>query len=344
MYCAACPSFGKCGGLVVDGEVELSCMHRCGDCRHFQGECPFACPKNEKRFVWMVAEVASLDYTPKTKLQGPDPQRFPFFVPQILHGSRRWKPLEVSPVAISIRDLLKCTKPGDDGQTVRRKFKLLDDTRILALGVARDHLLERWWCTRPDIIRRLALMELDGVTTPNFSIFYNAPRHQTLISIARIHHFSEGLSAAGIPVVPHVYAETDLDWRRWTDVLRDQTLVHMIAMEFQTIDDDGFAMWYLSRLAKLQENVQRPLHLVAVGGGRYAHELSKVFPDRYTITEASSFVRAVNYHRSSGVAEQSFTSDFSPLRDQADLLEANIAYSGAKLRRRSAGPAAEKNI
>lgn len=333
MPCYKCPMRNACGGLVQDGIADLSCMIRCGDCRSKKGECPFACPNNEKRFAWMVAEVKHLDYTPTTELLAPSFRQLPFFAPQIFHGSRRWKPLQTQLITISVADLLSRTKPDDDATRVRRVFRLEDDSKIIGLGVAKDHLLERWWSERQQVAARLGKMNLEAVTTPNYSIFANAPRPQSLVSIARIHHFSEALSAAGVPVVPHVYAETDFDWERWAIVLKNQPQINTIAIEFQTgLGVESKAHRYIEKLSELRAAIGRPLHIIAVGGTRHSSKLNEVFPLGYTLTDATSFMKTVRRRRVDHGEPEHRQLDSQD--DLSDLLQKNIESREKRLRRK----------
>lgn len=282
----------------------------------------------------MVSEVKSLTYKPVTKLVSPQIANWPLFSPQIYHGSRRFRPLHADCVSISIKSLLAETKPGDGPDDVRKAFKLEDSTKVIGLGVARDHFLEKWWGARRQIAEHLAGLGLHGVTTPNFSVFSNAPRPQTMVSIARIHHFSEALSAAGAAVIPHVYAETDLDWEQWKRVLQDQPAVHAIAMEFQTgLLKEEKAQRYIERLVELREAVGRPLHLIAVGGTKYAALLLNAFPNSFTVTDATSFFKTF-YRRRLDHVKPEESVQMMPHEDLADLLQQNIDSRELRLRKK----------
>lgn len=281
----------------------------------------------------MVAEVKHLEYTPTTKLLAPAAPRLPFFAPQIFHGSRRWKPLQSQLVTISIADLLSRTKPSDDAIRIRRIFRLEDDARIIGLGVAKDHYLERWWSEREQVAARLGRMNLEAVTTPNYSIFANAPRPQSLVSIARIHHFSEALSASGVPVIPHVYAETDIDWERWAAVLKDQAHIYIIAIEFQTgLGVESKAHRYIAKLSELRDTIGRPLHLMAVGGTRHSGKLNEIFRLAFTLTDGTSFMKTVRRRRVDHDGPEHRYLDSQD--DLSELLQKNIDSREKRLRRK----------
>lgn len=328
--CRNCPTYPRCGGLVVNGHEDLfGCMHRCQNCHERSVECPFACPNNSRRFVFMMHEVGALDYRPQTQIIGPAVQGFPFFAPQIYHASRRFKPLVTDAVTISIADLLARTR----GRKAHDAFCLDPETRVIGLGVAKDHELEKWWADRHNVAKQLSTMGLDAVTVPNFSIFSNAPMHQSLVSIARIHHFSEALSAVGIATVPHIYAETDVQWERWTDILKDQEKVSMIAMEFQTgLRFKEKASPYIHRLADLQQRIGRSLHLVAVGGTQHRAHLRAVFADRLTLTDATSFMKTFRRIKTDG-PDGDVRVPMQRTDDLAHLLQTNIDAREKRLRK-----------
>ena len=328
--CKKCPAYSRCGGLVVNGEEDLfGCMHRCQNCHEHNVDCPFACPNNPQRFVRLVYEVGVLDYRPQTQINGPTVVGFPFFAPQIYHASRRFKPLVTDAVTIGIADLLARTK----GRKVHDAFCLDPETRVIGLGVAKDHELEKWWGDRNGVVEQLSSMGLDAVTVPNFSIFSNAPMQQSLLSIARLHHFSEALSAAGIATVPHIYAETDVHWERWAEVLKEQPKVTMIAMEFQTgLRIKEKALPYIQRLVDLQERIGRSLHLIAVGGTQHRTDLRTAFRDRLTLTDATSFMKTFRRIKADGPdGDVRFPMERGD--DLAELLQINITAREKRLRK-----------
>jgi hypothetical protein len=134
-----------------------------------------------------------------------------------------------------------------------------------------------------------------AVTTPSFSVFEGVPRTQTLINIARSHHFNERLTNAGLPVVPHIYAQTPLDWDRWATFLVKQSHIKMVAMEFQTgLLKRQLGENCIEQLRLLQERTGRDLFLIAIGGARYTRLLEQAFQDRFLIVDSMPFMKAMH--------------------------------------------------
>jgi hypothetical protein len=237
----------------------------------------------------------STDYLPTVPIAVPEYWHLPLYVPQIHHGYRRTKPLEIACgfAAISIADLVSYAATASTPSELRRRFQLADRTRIIAVGVARDNWLERWW---HDFERPMSLLRALGiiaVTVPNFSLFADAPRHQTLINIARLHHFAERLSNAGLPVVPHLYAENFKDWNRWAEFLTVQSHIRFLAVEFQTaLVSAQRAADYILGISELQERVGRKLHILAIGGARYMNALDEKGLS-ITVIDSQPFMKAL---------------------------------------------------
>lgn len=298
LSCKDCPIHRQCGGLTLDNQNYLTCFLECGSCRNNEyQQCLYACPNNPEYFMRELASVGSLDYRPTSRLKAPSSARFPLYIPQIHHGYRRVRPFRGTDgyVAISVADIFsKRWQTNCTARDLRRHFTVDPSAKILALGIADDVTLEKWWGYFTHHLNLLKRMGVSAVTTPNFSIFENAPRSQTMIHIGRIHKFNELLSSAGLAVIPHVYAQTAVDWAGWKEFLREQNHLSTLAMEFQTGLQSPFqAKEYIRNLEELQQSAGRPLSLVAVGAARYIENLVEVFGERLTIVDSNPFMKAM---------------------------------------------------
>jgi len=301
--CISCPVRRVCGGLRDAQGDALSCQFVCGgSCRdNSRRECVFACPNNPARYYRELLEVRALDYLPQLQIGIPEFWHFPFYVPQFHHGYRR-KQSFAAPAgfaAIAIADILKHARHAANPAELRDIFRLARRTHIIATGIARDDLLESWWHDFPaaELLRRVNVV---AVTVPNFSIFDDAPRHQNMINIARLHHFEERLTREQLPVVPHIYAQNPEDWARWSKFLTGQHQIRMVAAEFQTgLQSPAEGRPYIQKLGELQRQIRRPLHLLAIGGAQYIPELSAVFPS-LTVIDSQPFMKTM-YRRALNV-------------------------------------------
>jgi hypothetical protein len=343
MICTDCPISKKCGGMESEGQGAFMCSTICGTtCRdNAQGRCPYACPKNPEYFLRECWSVKKLDYTAQTTVLAPLINDPPLYIPQIHHGYRRANRLNPPDgfTALALVDIFTYMQKGERSpESLRQKFMLSPATKVIALGIADDPYLESWW---GDFDQKAALLRELGIvaiTTPNFSIFDGVPRSQNLINIARIHHFNERLSIAGLHVIPHLYAQTQVDWERWSGFLRDQPHIKYVAMEFQTgLLKRSRASDYIDRLEKLQTAIGRGLHLFAAGGGQHIEALEAAFQDRFTIVDSTPFMKAM-YRRGTNLLDpmnRAWIRRHTLQGDHLDeLLSENLRVYASRLRRR----------
>lgn len=181
-------------------------------------------------------------------------------------------------------------------ERLRAWYRVRPDARIVVSSVAPDEVIEDFWSYRDvtDVVAQLAKLEIAAMTTPNFSFFTNVARTHTLFSRKRIVIVAEELSAAGIPTILHVNAETDADWDFWGDVLAGFPAIRHLSKECQTGNRNrALGLWALDQIDRLQDRLGRKLHPVIVGGAQYVPVLSSRFDD-YTIMDSHPFMTAAH--------------------------------------------------
>jgi hypothetical protein len=342
--CTACAFRAECGGL-DDQQSLWGCFSACStDC--ITRGCDWTCPASPADFIERVRDVGGFSTT-GLPLKPLGAAALPSYVPMIHHGyglgSDDDVALDVTIAAISIKDVFRERDDGrldvvaDDPASLRRRFGLRDGAQILLVCIANDRPLERYWAHRrlDDIPARLAKLGLIGVTLPNYSFFTDAPRTHTLWNRRRMLRVGEELSALGLPVVPHLNALTSEDWRFWTDFLRAHPEIHVLAKEFQTgLREKGKAAHAIESLRKLQDDVGRPLRLIAVGATRYLNSLHNVF-ESVTFVDSGPFMRAMKRReRVAGAGKPRWRKVSVPSgTDLLDLLNSNIRVHAAFIAR-----------
>lgn len=298
--CRSCPFFEHCGGL--DGQAEMfGCFGGhlgSQECEKSDWTCP--CRPDVLQQRWREVGCRWDRPRPHHDIAAVE-EPLPLYIPRIGHGSSRAGYLDHPYAAVSPFDVLRGR--GDSYAPVattprglRRHFRVRSDARLLLVSVAKDRHLERYWANRralgtPDALARLGAL---GITVPNFSFFNDAPRPHLLWNRARMLVVAEELSRAGIPVVPHIHALTAADWAFWTEFLKAQSRVHVVAKEFQTGNKvQAVGLQALAELEQLQARVQRPLHPVLVGGASFLEAAARAF-ESFTIVDSVPFMRAVN--------------------------------------------------
>ena len=295
--CEGCAWRGPCGGR--RGQQNLfGCFYAC----HEPGLCDgLACPCQGDAFLKLVGDVGGLDARPWKPLTGPT-LALPRYIPMVRHGNKRAGIFDRPVVGISIRDLLPRRRPetyapvASTAERLRAWYRVRPDARVVVSSVAPDQVIEDFWSYRDvtGVVAQLARLELAAMTTPNFSFFTDVARTHTLFSRKRIVIVAEELSAAGIPTILHVNAETDADWDFWGDLLAGFPTIRHVSKEFQTGNrKHALGLWAIDKIDRMQDRLGRTLHPVAVGGAQYVPVLASRFDD-YTIMDSHPFMTAAH--------------------------------------------------
>lgn len=94
--------------------------------------------------------------------------------------------------------------------------------KAVLLGYGPDDVLERFWSRRTvdRLVERLASMNFDVATSPDFSVFADQPRTEHLLNMKRSLIVASEMADAGIPTAPAFYwfRREDIDrWLRWVE-------------------------------------------------------------------------------------------------------------------------------
>jgi hypothetical protein len=293
--CANCALFSECGG--IDELMLWGCVQKCADCG--VGQCDWTCPKNCNQFWSRFREVGGWPPKPPGTIRTSANLNLPIYLPQIYNGNDRQEVLTEPIVAVPTFCVVKGRKNGgygpvaDDPASFRQKLKLARNAKVVLISVAQDKYLERFWkyAESCDVGHALRELDIEAITTPNFSYFSDIPRPHFLWNLARMSRMSEYLSSCGINVVPHIHAATKRDWSNWEQTLIDQRQITHVAREFQTGGSvREVAMKSIHELADLRDKLGRELHLLAIGGSQYGTELGKFFP-KLTLVDSTPFMK-----------------------------------------------------
>lgn len=288
--CRHCTFLPECGGL--DGNLDFFGCHRATPevCRANKWTCPECSPGEYLRRKMAVESRAKGTARPL----GPS-VRLPRYVPNLQHryGWSGRLPSEV--VAIPTHEVVggRGRRFGPlfaSAKELRRKFHLAPDTQVLLVSVSEDPFLERYWrwAKESRTAGRLAALGIAGITIPNFSFFSDAPRFHHLYNRGRLEACLNELAEAEVSVVPHIHALTLGDVAYWRAWLRDHAEIRHVCREFQTGNDEAA----IDELALLQDQLNRDLHPIIVGGARFAERLRSHFR-HYTLVDSTPFMKAV---------------------------------------------------
>lgn len=328
--CQQCPHLEACGGLNV-GTGVFNCLTYCR-CADYQ-TCDNVCPNNQVHLVARSIEVKGL-WTLEKVLKAPSFPRskIPNMVTMVYHSSARTRAPRTSTVALSLYEIID-KKSGkirfSTRQDILDYFILEEDTEIILSGTERDKCLERWWelQNREAVIQGIGRLGIQLITTPNFSLFNDVPRHDNAYNMKRIALAWSEIQRNGIPCALHLNARTDHDWNRWSEFLFAHSEIEYVSFEFGTgAGSERRISWYVDKLVKLASQVERPLHLIIRGGLCEIPTLQRVF-EAITVIDTSAFIRAQKrrqaaYQDNKLKWESSLTPSGQPIDE---LFDTNIA-------------------
>lgn len=296
--CQACYNRRICGGLNI-GVAAFSCRNFCR-CTE-ASNCNFVCPARPASYVRYLREVGGLELSNISRTCRMPVPELPDIVPMIYGRASRRSALRLPWAAVPLAALFS-RATGDakypDRESLLAGFLLDPATQVVVCGVDVDASLERYWreARGAGFVHRLAQLKPDLVTTPNYSLFVNAPREDNLHNMKRIAISWYELSAAGLPVALHVNARTDRDWERWTEFVADRDEVQALAFEFATgAKYADRRNWHAEKLCRLAHDVGRDLTLV-VRGNRHVETLRRAFR-RVSVIDTSIYVKSVHRQR-----------------------------------------------
>lgn len=324
--CSDCGFLEDCGGIEPERSLlncfDLSYCKQTGN-RQDCDSCRIVCPYSSV-FGKRLQEVGGLRFDSLAEIQQ-HPVVLPQYIPVIYHGYIRSKPLNWSVVALDTYKVLRL-KDGqyralaNDGDDLRRMFRLHPETKILLRGVAKDPPLERYWSYRrrdnvPEQIARLGIALAIG---PNFSHFLDVPRTDNLFNRKRQLICLEELFHAGVSAVPHLSAAASGDWGFWHVYLRENCKISYVALEFQTGNkraSEGRKV--IDRMAGIRDAIGRPLHPLIIGGAQFLEYVAARF-DQFSLIDSEPFMKAVHRKLFDRNAER------RPWRDSWTLAGQNI--------------------
>jgi hypothetical protein len=277
--CTVCLEESHCGGM-RNHSGGMGCMALC--CGDPPNCFKHACPRKPDEYVDLVRDVDGLELRPFRGLAAPIP-KLPSYIPVLLNrGARRKAPPAVA-VAVSLYDVLDARTAlarFKSGLEMREWFRVSTNTKLVLSGVQEDPFVERFWTKSHarDTAESLRALRPALVTVPNFSIHLHKPRHDSMISMARIARVACEFASAQLPTAVHVNGAGRHDFNRWARFLRDSPFLSCVSFEFGTAartpkERDRFA-GYLEDIA---QQVGRPLTLVMKGGLQSVGRLGRTF-------------------------------------------------------------------
>ena len=342
--CSTCRDRWICSGLRVQVPL-FDCLDLCcGIAR----DCDRVCP-NHPDFVDRVREVGSFSLNDVPRAPVLSAPNLPHLVPMIYHGTGRTSHPRVNSVAVPLYAQFdrRGARPRYRSKcSLSEAFVVPPAATILASGIDRDKPIERWWQlgekVRIEIIHAMIESGVGMVTTPNYSLFTDRPRHDNLHAMKRIATVHEEFLRTGMPAALHVNGRTDMDFHHWREYVAARPEVTHIAYKFTTGTSwSGRIEQHAAWLVGLACAVGRPLHLILRGGMSQIPMLSSAFA-RLTLVDTSIFMKTIKRQRAYARTEGKLGWESHPTRPGTSLdslFETNLRVSEARIASLIAQPA-----
>jgi hypothetical protein len=206
---------------------------------------------------------------------------------------------------------------------VRRRMGVPADTKLLLLAYGKDRLIENIWPQRGDVLRRLAVMGFDLVTSINYSIWDIHPHPEKIFNVKRSLVIYEEMQALGMTAVPHIYWYSRKSMAVWADWLNANDAVQIIAMDVQTLKAEDWAT-FAAELRVFKGLLTRQIHFIITGPvapSRIA-ELRQIVGN-FTLT--NSYAGQCAWHRTGLKVADGKLLTSNPTQDVAKLFDDNVA-------------------
>ncbi len=260
----------------------------------------WTCVCDPEQLCYRLREVQGFECVLKHKLR-PIPH-LPHFIPTIYHRITRNNLLKLDWVAIPLHALLVKNSNGalvpiaTTANELRSGLGLQRSTRIVVTGPGPDQMLEDFWRFHRSggLLQLLVILDIDLITAPNYSFFLDSTPLHYRYNRSRILRITERISQAGLNAVIHINALHEQEWQDWEKLLIAHTEITAICLEFQTgYSSPDLGLMAFHRLIRLQDNVNRTLHPILIGGARWAVEAGRNFKT-CTIIDAQPFMHTMH--------------------------------------------------
>lgn len=329
--CFGCTELGECGGRYVPGDI-FSCTDACDS-----GTCRPGCvsPKHPERYHRALMEVGGFGFEDLDPIRCPDPKHLPDSLPVLQHGSLSKRSPAVRSalkwVAVPLRAVIRFPSRGGKGRpswretyrdaaSFRHAFGLAPTSKVVLVCVDKDKRIEPVWrdYNKPGFMDYFRRLGLAAVIPPNFSLYDHEPWAQHQHNRKRSLILAEEFSRFGIPVVPNFHALGPGDRVFWKKFLQARPEITCIAEEFQTgLRHPKRGEAAIDEIARLQDELRRPIHLVAIGASRLTERIKLRFEfSSWTMVSSQPFLLAINRMRMYERASRSFGRE--PVSDDTD--------------------------
>ncbi|MEH7839767.1 DUF4417 domain-containing protein [Rhizobium laguerreae] len=337
--CTDCPNFELCGGLSVRDPI-MDCMDLC--CGR-PDECTNVCAKNPARYVDQKREVLGFNLANIARVQG-HYEHLPYdVVPLIYHGTGRDRAATGPIFALRLRDVVRFSDASlryPTHEELCAAFKIDHSASIILSGVDHDEDIEPWWtlgAQRTLLIRQLRDLQIQLVTSPNFSLVLDKPRTDDLHAMKRIAILWSEFEENRIACALHVNSRTYRDFERWAAFVSERPEIQVISYEFITGSGrKDRREFHIQGLCAIAQVADRPIDIVVRGDPDVVAQLRPHFRSVIYI-DTTAYIKTIKRQRAVRANNNSldWVSTTTTHPSQVDnMLEHNISENALFLRGR----------
>jgi hypothetical protein len=339
--CGSCLDRHHCGGMQVSAPY-FDCLAHCA-CPD-RMKCQLVC-MNKSTYARRIHEVRGFGLDDIEKRDPIATVTLPNFSHLLFTHPKIEQRIQLPVAALPLSKVFN--RSGRRGTALTReeveaRFKLHPGTPLILSGVEQDHNIEKLWGVqigRREMLAGIRAIDPLIVTTPNYSVFLDVPRHDAMYNLKRIVLAWSELHDAGLRTALHLNAVTDHDYRRMAEFLAFHTEINAVSVEYETgaaNNDQG--EYHSVQLGQLIQRVGRSLHLVFRGSTRWLPSLRLSFPNITVINGAASIKtrkrQRAHVSATSNLRWHSFHTPEGSFLDE--LLQHNLATVGSSLESRMA--------
>lgn len=150
----------------------------------------------------------------------------------------------------------------------RKTLNLPGEIDGIAEFYIKDRALEGFWNNRKELYKQLKKQKFSAITTPNFSLYEDAPRAEHLYNIQRAKRVYNEMIQEGLPAILDVIWATNEDLEFWINEI-NRSNIKTIAFSFMNVDTRLKASnaWrhYLLGYKILLSRIQSDIEIIIAG-------------------------------------------------------------------------------
>ena len=312
-------------------------------------ECTNVCAKNPARYVDQKREILGFNLSNISRVTGHYTPLPYDVVPLIYHGTGRDRAATGPIFALRLRDVVKfsnATVRYATREELCAAFKIDQSASIILSGVDHDEDIEPWWtlgAQRSLLIRQLRDLQIQLVTSPNFSLVLDKPRTDDLHAMKRIAILWSEFEEYGIACALHVNSRTVRDFERWAAFVGGRPEIKVLSYEFITGGGrKDRREFHIQGLRQIAQVANRPIDIVVRGDPDVVSQLRPHFRSVIYI-DTTAYMKTIKRQRAVRANNNAldWVSTTTTHPRQIDMmLEHNISESALFLRGRfySQGP------